>query len=138
MALLFSVTVVNAQSSCSCDELFGSCSIACPKGTLAKCKGTWYGSCSCECMPTASNPDTGVGSIDLNEVKEMKKIFETISSPKLDSLNNLIDKLESKSENNIFVAKNEDEYYLYFNQLHELFLTLPKINMEDLVNKIEA
>lgn len=132
IVLVFIGITSYGQSSCSCDEFFGSCTVICPGGTSAKCKGTWYGSCSCECIQlvTPGGQTLNTYEIDLNEIFEMKNIFDKTQ-------NIAVGELTDKSENYLYITQDADEYFKYFNRLRNLFFTLSEDYMYELVTNIE-
>lgn len=131
-----------AQSACACEEFFGSCKVQCPQGTLAKCDGTWYGSCKCSCEELVLTPaPIGAESsfnIDLNDVEKMKTIFEETNNKNLKELESLIAELQNKSKNDVFSTNDDIVYNNYFYKLESLFNSLNLSNKKKLVNLIEA
>lgn len=133
-----------AQSACSCEEFFGSCKVRCPQGTLAKCDGTWYGSCKCSCEELVITPAPAPISaeslfyIDINDVEKMKTIFKETKNKNLKELESLIVELQNNSKNNVFSTNDDIVYNNYFYKLESLFNSLKLSNKKKLVNLIEA
>jgi hypothetical protein len=133
-----------SQSSCACDEWFGSCNIVCPKGSMASCQGTWYGSCKCQCLEMVAQPVDKLDSfmanntIEIKDVEKMLKIFEETNNENLLALSNFKTELSKNSENGIYSSKKTDEFNKYFNELKTFFNTLSFENKHKLVNLIES
>lgn len=140
-----------SQSSCACDEMFGSCNVVCPSGTYANCKGTWYGSCTCTCTCSCIPYTTGggskfiefiapsiVGTLNLKDIDKLQLIFEESKNENLSELINLKNELLAKSENGVYSTKNEREYNLYFNDLKIFFYSLDIEMKQKLVNLINS
>jgi len=128
------------QSACRCNEMFGSCEVRCDASQTASCAGTWYGSCKCECLEKLSSTlePAQFASIDLNSVRLMHEIYESINKDNKLNLAALHKKMYVKAKNGLFIAESQEEYAYYFNQLHNFFNALPLEYKEILNSKIES
>lgn len=141
--VLLTMNLSYSQSSCSCDEMFGSCNVTCPAETYPNCKGTWYNSCSCSCIPySGPAPKTiqtaGINVIILKDLDKLQNIFTETKNDNLANLSKLKRDLTDKSNNGVFTASNEKEYDNYINILKLMFSSLDTTNKVKLVSLIES